>query len=56
MLKTIGMIDVAALAAEVGGAPPIGTITEIRRSSKSAASIGSRSYCPSAQRYSTAKF
>jgi hypothetical protein len=30
-LKTMGMVDVAAFAAIVAGAPPIGTITATRR-------------------------
>jgi hypothetical protein len=38
------MVDVAAFAATVAGAPPIGTITATRRLTKSAANAGSRSY------------
>jgi hypothetical protein len=44
MLKTMGMVDVAALAATVAGAPPIGTITATCRATRSAASAGKRSY------------
>jgi hypothetical protein len=50
------MVDVAAFAASVAGAPPIGTITATRRLTKSAANAGSRSYWASAQRYSIATF
>jgi transposase len=54
MTKTIGMVVVAALAASAGGMPPAVAMTETLRPTRSAASAGSRSYCPSAQRYSNA--
>src|SRR5262245_18360052 len=38
-LKTMGMVDVAAFAATVAGAPPIGTITAKRRLTKTAANV-----------------
>src|SRR5215472_7228950 len=50
----IGMMSVAALAAWAGAFPPDATITVTCRRTSSAASSGSRSYCPSAQRYSNA--
>jgi hypothetical protein len=48
------MVAVAALAG--GAAGPFATITVTWRLTKSAAIGGSRSFCPSAQRYSIAKF
>src|SRR5580693_1648173 len=54
-INTIGIVDVAALAASAGGSPPTVTITATRRRTSSVASSGSRSYWPSAQRYSIAK-
>src|ERR1700733_6070359 len=56
MTKTIGMVVVAALAASAGGMPPAVAMTETLRPTRSAASAGSRSYCPSAPRYSNATF
>jgi hypothetical protein len=53
MLKTIGMVAVAALAASVAGVPAV-TIPAIRRSTRSAASAGRRSFWPRAKRYSIA--
>ena len=50
--KTIGMLDVAAFAASPDGSPPVATITSTCCRAKSVASSGSRSYLPSAQRYS----
>jgi hypothetical protein len=47
MVNTIGMAAVAALAASPEASPPVAAIT-----ATSAASAGSRSYRPSAQRYS----
>ena len=43
IVKTMGMLDVAALAATVEGASPIGTMTEIFRLTNSAANAGRRS-------------
>jgi hypothetical protein len=54
--NTIGIVEVAAFAASAAGMPPIATITATWRSTRSAAIAGSRSYCPSAQRYSIATF
>ena len=45
MLKTIGIVVVAALAASAGGSPPFATITATWRRTRSAANAGSRSYC-----------
>ena len=56
MVKTIGIVVVAALAASAEGMPPVVTITATWRRTRSAASAGSRSYRPSAQRYSIATF
>src|SRR5262249_26352276 len=50
-LNTIGTVAVAALAATAAGMGAA-TITATGRRPSSAASAGSRSYCPSAQRYS----
>ena len=49
-VKTIGMVAVAALAASTDRTPPAATITVTRRSTRSAASPGTRSFRPSAQR------
>ena len=54
--KTIGIVVVAALAASATCAVPIVAITATWRRTRSAANSGSRSYCPSAQRYSIATF
>ena len=49
-MKTMGIVVVAALAAIAAGVP-VAAITVTRRRTRSAASSGSRSYWPSAQRY-----
>jgi hypothetical protein len=49
-VKTTGIVAVACLAARVPGPAVTSTSTGSRTSS--AASAGSRSYCPSAKRYS----
>ena len=54
--NTIGIADVAALAATPAGSPPVATRTATRRSTSSAANAGRRSYSPAAQRYSIAMF
>ena len=49
VLKTIGIVVVAALAASADVLPPVETRTAIPRLTRSAASVGSRSYltlCP----------
>ena len=46
VVKTIGMVEVAALAASPEGAPPVATITATRRCTRSAASSGRRSVMP----------
>src|SRR5262249_17357197 len=51
-----GNCHIAALTANTPGAPPPETIPLTCRRTRSAASASSRSYCPSAQRYSTATF
>jgi len=50
--KTIGISVVAALAAKMEFNPPVETITATCRRTRSAASAGSCSYRPSAQRHS----
>ena len=50
--NTIGIVTVAAFAASAAGVPLIAAITATLRSTKSAASAGSCSYWPAAQRYS----
>jgi len=55
-LKTIGIVEVAALAARAPGGLPGTAITATLRRTRSAASCAIRSYCPSAQRYSIATF
>ena len=52
--KTIGIVVVAAFAASAAGVPLSATITVTWRRTRSAAIAGSRSYWPSAQRYSIA--
>ena len=42
--KTIGIVVVAALAASAETSPPVAAITATRRRTRSAASIGRRSY------------
>ena len=56
LVKTTGIVDVAAFAARAEGGPPPATMTETGRRTSSAASAGSRSYSPCAQRYSMATF
>src|SRR5437762_1665319 len=46
------MLEVAALAARPDGSPPVAAITSGRSRARPAASSGSRSELPSAQRYS----
>ena len=53
--NTIGMVEVAALAASAAGGA-LATITVTGRRTNSDASAGIRSYRPSAQRYSIATF
>jgi len=53
--NTIGIVAVAALAASAAGRP-VSAITLTCRRTRSAASAGNRSYCPSAKRYSIARF
>ena len=55
-VKTIGIIDVAALAASAGRSPPAAMITATCRFTRSVAMPGNRSNCPSAQRNSIAIF
>src|SRR5262249_54074904 len=55
LLKTMGIVVVTAFAASADGPSPAKTTATFRRT-KSAASAGSRSYWPSAQRYSIATF
>ena len=43
VMKTMGMVDVAALAARPGSLPPAAMITETLRLTRSAASAGNRS-------------
>ena len=54
--KTIGIVEVASLAARPETLPPSAAITATRRSTRSATSSASRSYRPSAQRYSIKTF
>lgn len=54
-VKTMGIVLVACLAASVGGGDAV-TMTSTFMRTSSAASPGSRSYCPSADRYSIAMF
>ena len=55
-MATIGMVAVAALAANAEGSPPTVASTATCRCTSSVASAGSRPYSPLAQRYSIAKF
>src|SRR5262245_49335506 len=55
-MKTMGIVAVAALAANAVAGPPFVSITATRRRTSSAPSAGSRSNCPSAQRYSIDTF
>lgn len=56
VINTIGMVEVAALAARPGSLPPAAMIRATWRFTSSAASPGNRSYRPSAQRYSIVRF
>ena len=56
MMKTIGMVEIADFAASGEGTLPTARIAATCRCTKSAASAGSRWYCPSAQRYSMTTF
>src|SRR5262249_12494011 len=47
-VNTIGIVDVAALAASAEGSPPVVARTATPRRTRSAASAGRRSYWPSA--------
>jgi hypothetical protein len=53
--KTIGIVEVAVLAARAAGVLPSAAITATRRRTRSAANSGSRSGSLCAQRYSMAK-
>jgi hypothetical protein len=55
-VATTGIVVVAALAANAAGSPPVAASTVTGRPASSAASAGSRSYCPFAQRYSIVTF
>jgi hypothetical protein len=55
-VKTIGIVEVAFFAARAETVPPMVAMTSTLRPTSSAASAGSRSYWPSAQRYSIATF
>src|SRR5262249_19840855 len=52
VVKTIGMVLVAAITARTAGRAPPTRMTATLRLMRSAASAGARSKCPSAQRYS----
>src|SRR5262249_53791335 len=54
--KTIGIVDVAFLAATADTVPAPATITSTLRATRSAAKPGRRSYWPSAHPYSIATF
>src|SRR6516162_4725179 len=56
MRKTIGIVEVAALAASAEGSPPVVAKIATGRRANSAAIAGSRSYWPIAQRYSIITF
>jgi hypothetical protein len=56
LLKTIGMVEVAAFAASAEGSPPTATSTATRRLTSSAAIAGKRLYAPRAQRNSVPTF
>src|SRR5262249_1448372 len=56
MEKTIGIVEVAALAASAAESPPVATRMATERPASSAASAGSRSTWPSAHLYSIATF
>ena len=52
LAKTMGIVEVAALAAIADAVPPMARIRSTERRTRSAASAGRRPYCPSAERYS----
>src|SRR5262245_54802309 len=54
VMNTTGMVVVAFLAAKLDGGPPAAAITRTLPRTSSAASSGTRSMLPSAQRYSMA--
>src|SRR5262249_10875831 len=54
--EAMGIVVVAALAAKAEGVPPVTAMTATCRRTNWAASAGSRSYWPSAHRYSIATF
>ena len=54
LVKTMGVVAVAALAAKAELLPPTAAIATAPRRTRSAASSGSRSFRASAQRYSSA--
>src|SRR5262245_39777614 len=54
--KTIGMVEVDALAASADGVPPAAKRRATRNPTSSAASAGNRSYRPSAQRKAIRRF
>src|SRR6516162_7382028 len=56
LTKTIGMVEVAALAASAGAAPPLVKMTESCFLTSSDAIASSRSSWLSAQRYSIVRF
>jgi len=47
----MGMVEVAAFAANAAGSPPVVVITATGRCTNSAAILGNLSYSPSAKRY-----
>src|SRR5262249_53664027 len=55
-VNTIGIVEVAALAASAEGSPPVVARTATPCRTRSAASAGRRSYWPSAHRYSIDTF
>ena len=56
LANTIGIVVVAALAAYAAGVPLMAAMTATWRPTRSAASPASRSYRPSAKRYSIKTF
>src|SRR5947209_3411205 len=50
MANTIGIVEVAALAASADGSPPVVAMTVTGNRTSSAAIAGKLSYCPSAKR------
>ena len=53
VVNTTGIVVVAALVANTEAPPPVAAITATLRPTRSAASAGNRSGCPSKKRYST---